>query len=110
LLDVEANADAVGLGDVEFNIDGRSATEVSYHVQLLTDAGLLEAIDLSDTAGLDWRPTRLTYAGHEFIEAARKDTLWQKANSTVMERTGGLSLDVLKAVLLKFATDAVLRG
>jgi hypothetical protein len=100
----------VGLGDVELDIEGRTATEISYYVQMRTDARLLEAIDLSDTAGLDWRPTRLTYAGHEFVETARKDTLWQKAKSTVLERTGGLSLDVLKAVLVKFATDSVLGG
>jgi hypothetical protein len=110
LLDVEANPEAVGLGDVELNIEGHSPTEVSYHVQLRTDAGLLEAIDMSDTSGLDCRPTRLTYAGHEFIEAARKDSLWQKAKTTVLEKTGGLSLDVLKAVQVKFATDAVLGG
>src|SRR5689334_8680677 len=110
LLDLEANPEATGHGSVELNIEGRGRTEVSYHVLLLRDAGLLEAVVRSTTgrAGLAVFPTRLTYAGHEFIEASRKDSLWQKAKSVVLEKTGGLSLDVLKAVLTKLTMDAVL--
>lgn len=55
-------------------------------------------------------PKRLTYAGHEFIEASRRDTLWQKAKTIALEKTGGLSVDVLKAILIKLATDAALGG
>ena len=110
LFDIEANADAPGQGPVRLTIEGHEPAEVSYHVQLLNDAGLLEAKNLSTLKGLDWRPIRLTYAGHEFIEAARKDSLWQKAKTTVLEKTGGLSLEALKAVLTKLVTDAVLGG
>jgi Hypothetical protein (DUF2513) len=110
LLAVEADPEATGFGYVQVDIEGHDQAEVSYHIQLLRDAGLLEAKSLTTRAGLDWRPIRLTYAGHEFVEASRKDTLWQKAKTTVLEKTGGLSVDVLKALLLKMATDAVLGG
>ena len=110
LLEVEADPKTTGFGYRRVDIEGHDQAEVSYHIRLLSDAGLLEAKSLSTTAGLDWRVIRLTYAGHEFLEASRKDTLWQKAKSTVLEKTGGLSFEVLKAVLLKLATDAVTGG
>lgn len=107
LLELEANPEAIGAGWINLDIEGRDTEEVSYHVQLLHEAGLIVAIDASDIDGLDWRPVRLTAAGHDFLDAARKDTLWQQAKKTAMEQTGGLSLDVLKAVLSKLAMDAV---
>jgi hypothetical protein len=110
LFEVEASPEAVGHRPIQLNIEGHDPHEISYHVQLLQGASLLEAMDLSADDEIDFRPKRLTYAGHEFIEAARKDSLWQKAKSLALEKTGGLSLDVLKALLLKLATDAVLGG
>lgn len=106
LLEVEANPRATGPAWLDLNIEGREPAEIAYHVQLLDEAGLLEASDLTTTTGLDWRPVRLTYAGHEFVEAARRETRWQKAKSLVQEKTGGLSLDILKAVLAKLAMEA----
>lgn len=108
LLEVEANPRATGPACLDLNVEGPTPVELAYHVQLLHEAGLLEASDLTTTAGLDWRPIRLTYRGHEFVEAARRETRWQKAKSLVQEKTGGLSLDILKAVLAKLATDAVI--
>jgi hypothetical protein len=58
--------------------------------------------------GDDCVPKYLTYAGHEFIKASRRDTLCQKPNTIARETTEGLSVDVLKAILIKLATEAVL--
>jgi hypothetical protein len=110
LLEVDANPGAVGQVPLQLDIEGRDPQEVSYHVLLLNDAGLIEARNMSNLTSFDWRPERLTYAGHEFIDKSRKDSVWQKAKGVVLEKTGGLSLDVLKAVLAKLATDAVLGG
>ena len=109
LLDIEGSPEANGLGFIELGFEGKTQTEVSYHVHLLKEAGLLEASDLSNSVdGLLWFPNRLTYAGHEFIEATRSETVWTKAKSTVLEKTGGLSLGVLKSVAIKLVTDLVL--
>jgi hypothetical protein len=42
---------------------------------------LIEALDLSTLSGVCWKPQRLTYNGHQFLDAARSDTVWQKAKS-----------------------------
>ncbi len=55
-------------------VDGRSLDEITYHVMLLHEAGFIEAMDLSSLRGICWKPTRLTYSGHEFpmrLEAIR---------------------------------------
>jgi hypothetical protein len=44
--------------------------EVSYHVMLLHEAGLIHAFDFSGDEFTDWRPAYLTWEGHEFLEAA----------------------------------------
>jgi hypothetical protein len=67
LLDVKANPEVTGFGYIRVEVEGHDKAEVSYHIQLLRDAGLLEAKSLSTRAGLDWRPIRLTHQGHEFL-------------------------------------------
>jgi Hypothetical protein (DUF2513) len=110
LLKIEEHPDSDGIGWVSLEIEGRSDREIGYHVMLLHEADLLEAIDASDSEGSDWRPVRLTWAGHEFLDAARQEGRWQKAKEIVKEKTGGLSFEAIKALLIKWMTDAVLGG
>jgi hypothetical protein len=95
----------------EVYLDGHDLADVRYHVRLLSDARLVETVNsMAPGEGEVCVPRRLTWAGHEFLKASRKETLWQKAKSTVLEKTGGLSFDVLKAFLTKLANDAVFGG
>jgi hypothetical protein len=77
-------------------VDARTEDEITYHVMILDEAGLIEAVDLSTMGGICWKPKRLTYAGHEFLDAARSDTVWQKAKSLAIKSTGTLTLEGLK--------------
>ena len=83
----------------DINVDGHSEEEINYHVMLLHEAGFIEAMDLSSTSGICWKPTRLTYSGHEFIDAARSDIVWQKAKAWTLKSTGTLTLEGLKLAL-----------
>jgi hypothetical protein len=94
-------------------VDGRSDEEISYHVKLLAEAGLVEA-GVADGRFDDrmsdgsvrtrfqkvYSPVSLTWNGHEFLDAARNDTIWRKAKAKVISATGGLVFEVLKAALL----------
>lgn len=94
--------------EVELNLEGYSQEEISYHVRLLSEAGLIEAEDRSGYGGDDWQPERLTWAGHDFLEASRDQGRWEKATKLVKEKVGGITLDALKAILIKLATEAAL--
>jgi hypothetical protein len=90
-------------------IEDRSAEEISYHVKLLAEAGLVEAgaadsrFTSKEPDGSDrikgqkvYSPISLTWQGHDFLDAARDDTIWRKAKSKILESGGGLAFDVLK--------------
>lgn len=87
---------------VPVSIEGYESEEVSYHVQIMAERGLLEARSFGSNDGPDWRPMRLTWEGQDFLEAASSDTRWQKAKE-VMVQVQGFSFDVLKQVLIDLA-------
>ena len=96
------------------NIDGFSDDEVSYHVKLLSDAGLLECVKFAVGNQLpDYIPTNLTWDGHEFLEASRNEDRWTKAKKIMKEKGGGIVFEVLKSLLIqltKVEVFAHLRG
>lgn len=59
---------------LDINIDGYTDNDISYHVILLAEAGLIEAQDNSTLDGLSWQPKRLTWQGHEFLDASRDES------------------------------------
>ncbi len=88
--------------------DGYSDEEVSYHVMLLDEAGLIQAKDLSGGSDLMWIPMRLTWQGHEFLDAARDETRWNKAKDA-MSKAGGFVFEVGKALLIEFMKQQLLQ-
>jgi hypothetical protein len=97
-------------------VDGRPQKEVAYHVDLLCEAGLVwsefrEAQSLCADAEMAEKIShhmyqnrdryRLTWAGHEFLDAARDDTRWNSAKRNVIDNTGGLAFEFVKAVLMQ---------
>ena len=80
-------------------IDGYSDDQIQYHIELLDEAGLLSTIDLSTTSEHDFRPKRLTWEGHEFVEASRPESRWNLAKEK-MGQLGGFSMSVMKQVLI----------
>jgi hypothetical protein len=43
----------------------------------------------------------LTYAGHEFLDSARSDTVWNKAKEKLLSTSGTITLEALKVLLPK---------
>lgn len=85
---------------VELQLDDYDESVTSYHVLLLQEAGLLEATDERRFGRPIWKPVRLTWDGHEFLEASRDDSRWERAKKLMREQVGGMSFEVLKATLV----------
>jgi len=98
LLAVEEFPEPDGWADV--SIEGASEEDVSYHVKLLDQAGLLEADDVSGGSAFEWKPSSLTWTGHEFLDAARDDMRWNAAKNSVLSKAGNLSFDLMKEALI----------
>ena len=87
----------------ERKIDGSySEDAVVYHAQLLSDAGLIEAEFLKGIGGTARGAAiiRLTWEGHEFLDATRDQSIWEKTKKNVIKPgssfTFGLIVEYLK--------------
>jgi hypothetical protein len=113
LLLVEESVEADGSTWLHIGEEGVDAKTMAYQTLLLGEAGLLVVTDEHADRGTEAEgipmclPMRLTWAGHEFLDAARDESTWKTATKTVLQKTGGLMFDVLKQALIKLATDAI---
>ena len=103
LLAIEKDGRGLGIVDLEFA--DHDDEFVSYQVKLLAEAGLVTAIDCSTRAGLCWKPRSLTWTGHEFLDAARNDTIWNKAMSKLKEQAVSVPFEIVKAVVMQTCKD-----
>jgi hypothetical protein len=97
LMEVEKSPPPSGC---RIEIAGHSPEELYYNAKQAQDAGLIDARFLPNST--EFHVLRLTYGGHEFLDAARNDTMWAKAKETVTKNTGALTLEGLKIVLATF--------
>lgn len=105
LLKLEEHDDPLDWAAIE--VDGFSELQVSYHIMLLDQAGLIDATDCSSNDGLHWEAKSLTWTGHEFLDAARNSSIWNRALEKVGQVAGGVSFAVLVELLKKYALEAV---
>jgi hypothetical protein len=82
-------------------IDGYTPAQIGYHSYLLVDAGLASGTDItnSESSGPEYMISRLTSAGHDFADACRNDTIWAKAKGIVKEKTGSVTIEIMKQLL-----------
>ena len=75
-------------------VSGFTWEQVAYHICILNEGGLVEATDLTTTDGFDWRASRLTYSGHEFVDTVRDGEVWRKTKDFA-NKAGVYSLQAL---------------
>jgi hypothetical protein len=99
LLDIEAAAPGEAIQGFEY--EGKSQPEILEHVQLLKDAGFIEALiskggQNEPVACVVWR---MTWAGQEFLANAKNDTVWKKVVAQAEEKGMSTSMGVLNGLL-----------
>lgn len=85
------------------------AGEVSYHMELLIEAGLVHG-KMAKTLGpgpYNFIAMRLTWEGHEFIDAVRNDTVWQKAKKSFISNGISMTFDLVKSVATEIAASYI---
>ena len=99
---------------IEFDIPDAGEEEIGLHVELMIEGGLIKGTVVPAGTGpahriLAHSSERITWEGHNFLDAARNDTIWQKAKKKCVEATDGLPFDVLKACLVELCKEAISR-
>jgi hypothetical protein len=81
----------------KIDIEGYTAEQIGYHAYLMAQAGLIDGTDvtLMESKSPQCMPQRLTWAGHDFLESIKDDTLWAKAKKNVIQPAGGVAFSVL---------------
>ena len=80
-----------------------------YHMALCIEAGLVDGEVVKDGNGYPARTVaiRLTWKGHEFLDAARNDTIWKKVLERLKKAGVQVPLAVLEEVLKKSVKEAL---
>ena len=84
---------------------------IAYHVEILEEEGLIDArMSKSLSSPVDFFAMRLTFEGHELLDAIRNDTVWRKTKENFAAKGVSMTLDLVKQIALKFATELMTRA
>lgn len=95
-----------GRGGLAVSVKGRSDAEISGHLEIMDDAGLVDGVD--PHGGIACR--RLTWEGHEFLEQSRDEGMWERAKDKAIAQTGSLSMLAIKTALATLIKAAITGG
>jgi hypothetical protein len=71
---------------------------------MLVDAGYLDCDRVIESCdGVQVTGDAITYAGHNFLDAVRNDTVWRKTMEKVGSAVGSTSLEIIKSVAESYA-------
>ena len=94
-------------------IDGYTDRQVGYHCYLLHQAGLLDGIEPQSRGakreGPSVYPIHLTWAGHDFIDSVRSDTVWNWMTKKILTTVESVSFQTLSQLAMQ-AGQIVLSG
>ncbi len=96
LLQIEQFDQGYG-GDVEIEAGDYEPQVVAEHLRLLLEARLIEgdAVPDDEYAFDHVLPTRLTWLGHDFLDAVRDPEIWKKTKEGALSAKG-FTLDLLQ--------------
>ena len=80
-----------------------------YHMALCIEAGLVHGEIRTDPKGFPNGTVaiRLTWAGHEFLDAARNETVWNKAKEKIKKSGVEVTISILQELLKKLIKDSI---
>lgn len=85
----------------EIMIEGYPEEDVKAHLRLLLEADLIDGLGIATSASTTVHPSRLTWAGHEFLDQARSPEIWSQVKDVAKSKGLSLSLEVAKAILVQ---------
>jgi len=80
-------------------IKGYGANNISHHLKILYEAGLIEAKNISTKDINIWQAKSLTWDGHELLDSIKNHTVWNRTKEGIKEKgfeLGNIPIDILK--------------
>ena len=90
-----------------FGQEGYDTRVVAAHMRLMHEARLVEAnlFTLESEGAIEGHIERLTWAGHDYLDAIRNKGVWARTKKLVVDKVGSAPLEVFKAVAVKVRLD-----
>ena len=88
-------------GQVPSDVDGPT---LGQHIELLCDRNLIEG-EVYSIREPEFIIYRLTWEGHDFLQAIKNDTVWKKVLSKAKELGGVMTLDLAVALGKKYLME-----
>ncbi len=87
--------------DPKPDLSGYTEDQRIYHSALLIEAGLIDGVIRKGANGFPNGTVRvrLTWGGHEFLDAARNDTIWHKAGERIKKSGVDVTISLMKEIL-----------
>lgn len=104
MLQVEASDGPLDMDDL--GVLGQPEQVIAYHLRLLLQADLIDAIDACTKQGEEYLSISLTWDGHEFLDAARDPSRWEQAKE-VAGKAGLGTLEAFKSILIQLGAAAL---
>jgi len=91
---------ALETGNTDLDIAGFSADQITYHLVLMEEGGLIEAdIFCSGDGKTIVQPRQLSWKAHDFLAVARNDKVWNEAQGILSAKNMSVSFDLLQSML-----------
>ena len=99
LLGLEAEGSSPEM--VELEVEGYEQPLVHNHLTIMVEAGLIYGQEYSHEAVDDtiWMYVRMTWRGHDVLDAARDDARWAKVKAQLEATGGAWTLAILEQLL-----------
>src|SRR3984885_8599316 len=84
------------------DLSGFTEEQQVYHMALLIEASLVDGNIVKDATGYPagTAAIRLTWNGHEFLDAARNQSNWRKTTDKIKSEGISVGFELLKTVLI----------
>lgn len=93
LLQIEAKDDGT-LQLVEIDKKNWAEAQVAEHRFLLIECGFINGVDFTSHEGREYKPQRLTFAGHDFLDSIRDSEIWAETKAGA-HAAGGWTVELL---------------
>jgi hypothetical protein len=95
-------------GHEKVDLSNYSEAQQAYHTAQLIDAELLKGhVIRRGGNAVGNMVSDLTWTGHDFLGAARSNTVWAKAMAKVKSAGVDVSISVMKDLLIQLSKDAL---
>lgn len=104
LLAVEASPPNSTITNSQLDIEGVDPATVAFHVEMLKDAGYIDAAIAQNFSGIQrFMIKKINWDGYEFLDNAKNNTVWKKFKAQAEDKGSSMSMTVANGLLTTLA-------